>query len=258
MLSCEVEDILHWGSIGAVKLYLMVDEDHYAEIGNHANFVSDVKKAPAAGYNRPFQKCYRINPFLDAIVTENNPTEPEILLAGLCQIHRQFIEFAYNQPVDTPLNEWVCLIHGDWATEYYTLWHNEALTPTDLYLTKAELSVLYQAISTGKTLRNRYENYDIAERSALEKAVVNAAREDKTERNSSGRAETTLSLIELALTAVKLDRALIDNPYKLYTEINNNLRQHDLAEIQISDRAFADMLGVAKSSRIARQSKLTN
>ena len=69
MLSCEVEDILHWGAIGAVKLYLMVDENRYAEIGGHANFISDVKKAPDTGGGRPFQKSYRINPFLDASAT---------------------------------------------------------------------------------------------------------------------------------------------------------------------------------------------
>lgn len=253
MLSCEVEDILHWGAIGAVKLHLMVDEDRYAEIDKHANFIAEVKKAPAAGYSRPRQKRYRINTFLDAIVTENEPTEPDILLAGLCQIHRQFIEFAYNQPLDTPLNEWVCLIHGDWATEYYTLWHNEVLTPADLYITRSELGVLYQAINTGQPLKNKYEDYDIAKRDDLEKAVINTAKEAKTERNTAGNAKATLALTKLVLIQAGLDTDLVDNPHKIHTKINELLLAHKANpdngnHLGLTDNAFRDILSKGKSA----------
>lgn len=245
MLNCEVEDILHWGAIGAVKVYLMVDEDRYAEIGNHANFVSDVKKAPGAGYSRPFQKCYRINSFLDAIVTENNPSEPEVLLVGLCQIHRSFIEIAYNLPLDTPLNEWVCFIHGDWASDYYTLWHNEALKPADLYLTKNELNELHRAICNGERLNNKFDTYQIAEQVELEQAFVKAA---VVERNSPKKANAVMSLCELAISALKLDDSLINNHFSLQAELNRQLSKRGITEIE-GEKTLDDALGKAKSVR---------
>ncbi|MBZ9612568.1 hypothetical protein [Rheinheimera maricola] len=250
MLSCEVEDILHWGAIGAIRLYLMVDENRYAEIGDHANFIADVEKVLVSGGGRPFQKSYRITPFLDAIVTKNNPTEPEVLLAGLCQIHRQFIEFAYNQPLDIPLNEWVCIIHGDWATQYYALWHNEALTPADLYLTKDELSVLYNAINTGQTLKSKYNDTDIANSIAQNNELISTI---KPERNSPGRAKAVTALTELVLKLAGESDDLINNPHKLHRRINELMLEHKANEcggydLGITDIAYRDLIGAGRAA----------
>ena len=141
------------------------------------------------------------------------------------------------------------------VSEIGFVFRDQEVDTNDLLIDSESLAKLHKAIVTGEPLKSRFNDANIAK--DMQQKDRSAAI-TKSERNSSGRAEATLSLIELALTAAKLDRALIDNPYKLYTEINNNLRQHGLAEIQISDRAFADMLGIAKSSRLTRQSKLTN
>lgn len=246
MLECEIDDILHWGSIGAIDLHLMLNEDRYAEIDPLDSFLDDIKSLPSER-RRNHQSHYRLSKYLNASVTD---TTTDVLLSGLCKIHRSFIEFAYNQPHKKPLDEWVCSIKEDWSNNYFTIWHNESLTPLDLFITKPELVKLHQSITTGRTLKNKFDDGELFKQDLEEK---NRANNNKPERLTGGLAKSVVALTDLVLRLANKDSALMNNPHKLHTTINqllieNKANPDGCFDLGITDNAYRDLIAKGRSA----------
>lgn len=279
MLDCELEDILHWAEIGVIDVkYKVTDQNRlYGECeldkkdlawlfnNGEVEYMSPLREGEGFYWSNSasgqfiafeFTQFYETSQELEEVLmaaiqgTTNDTVFSKVSPFGLFSIS----SYSINEII-TGAKKLKNPVLTMPVSEIGFVFRDQEVDTNDLLIDSESLAKLHKAIVTGEPLKSRFNDANIAK--DMQQKDRSAAI-TKSERNSSGRAEATLSLIELALTAAKLDRALIDNPYKLYTEINNNLRQHGLAEIQISDRAFADMLGIAKSSRLTRQSKLTN
>lgn len=262
LLECEVEDLVHWALIGAVKLSLRPDEidqpyftvklpvyNKIKQLIDPAESVTSLALGMSALH-------FNTEDFLIAEQRSGFISFPGISISGIWRI-----EFPLIGPerVDKDSDAFNPLwLFSDNTAGVSVVCHTgpkARFRESEVLITYSELKKLHTAITTGTPLKSKYNDADIANSIAQNNELISAT---KPERNSPGRAEATLSIVELALKALNLQIELVDDPYKLYSQLNDLLRKHKLTEIQITDRGFADMLDKAKSARAARQPKLNS
>jgi hypothetical protein len=270
MLECEVEDLLHWGSTGELRLlhlargietdfafnfeqmaYLLESRQKIDPLFTQLAFTWELTNQHSVYINFrtlyendvDFHKAFKaltpsVEPFSGAVLFAS------IRLYGFFDVEALSVEELY--------------LNGSCETLFLSLDRTEVkqnfsclveqnIEPEQLFINKAELERVYQAITTGCLLSTDKEKLPFPEtmqRISDAKAAV--------ERNSAPRAELVLSLLELVLGE---ESSLIDNPYALYQRVNKQLREAKIIEPEITEQAFADILSKAKS---ARKNRLNN
>lgn len=270
MLECEVEDLLHWGGTGAIRLLYFAkdleaqsafDKQQFEYLFKSGKFESLFRENVLVGMGISVD-CDWMYPDKEELVSvfnnllcndgpgEFNELYALVTMNGL---------FAIDG--DHSLNN--LYISGNCKTFGLSLdyqgspvWYHFLVSDPDfsiekIFIEKQEMEKIYNAITTGTPLANEAKKvpHKITQTETMQR-ISNA--KAAAERNSAPRAELVLSLLELVLGE---DSSLIDNPYALYQRVNKQLREAKIIEPEITEQAFADILSKAKS---ARKDRLNN
>lgn len=262
LLECEVEDLVHWALIGAVKLCLKLEEIEQPYFSVKLPMYNEIKQLidPAESVTSLAlgMSVLHFNTE-DFLITEQHNglmTFPGASASGIWRIEFPLIGPERADKDSDAFNPlWLFSDNTAGVTVVCHTGPKARFRESEVLITYSELKKLHTAITTGTPLKSKNNDADIANNIAQNNELINAT---KPERNSPGRAEATLSIVELALKALNLQIELVDDPYKLYSQLNDLLRKNQLVEIQITDRGFADMLDKAKSARAARPPKLNS
>lgn len=243
MLDCEVEDLLHWVEIGAINLYLKIDDQ------NCGVLVLDKNEYQQLATIGDGDGSYKI---------------------GLSYI---FISQSLDESEFNPETELYCFevlaIQGLWAVDFNDLeasvfTGNDLFTPYSIYaettetidsvslldkksifftvdldsemefkisqlhIVKSDLEKLYNAITTGELLKNRFNNTDTSN----EMQKKESQRIRSIENNSPKKAMALMSLSEYVLKQANLHPELINRPDTLQTAINKELVKNKIPEIE--------------------------
>ncbi|MFC4655728.1 hypothetical protein ACFO3I_11985 [Rheinheimera marina] len=257
MLECEVEDLLHWGATYAIKLHYQAtglkayttfnsDQMNYIRTIDGFNQGNEINWKVTDKHTFRFQDFYKnINPAKLAASQQKPGYESELMqfvsLFGLFEVLENCLDELYRQgSVDLIF----LILTKPETKEEFLFFAPFTIEPSQLFITKSELDKIYQSITTGSQLiKNKGTTISPAAMQLISNAKAAA------ERNSAPRAELVLSLLELVLGE---DSSLIDNPYKLYEWVNQQLQKAKIIEPEITQQAFADILSKAKSARKTR------
>ncbi|WP_019675883.1 hypothetical protein [Arsukibacterium perlucidum] len=243
LLECEIEDILHWFEIGAIDLYLKVDDQ------NCGVLVLDKNE---------YQQ----------LVTMGEGTESYKIGLSYMFISGPIDESAFNPETEMYYFE-VDAIQGLWAVDYNDLEDslftgNDSFTPYSLYaetaeiidsvslidkktifftvdldsemkfqinqlqVTKTEIQKLHYAITTGEPLKSRFNDASLA----MEIHKKESHRQRPMENNSPKKAMALMSLSEYVLKKAELAPELMNRPDALQTAINKELLKNSIPEIE--------------------------
>lgn len=255
MLDCEIDDFLHWAETGAIKLWTKIDE-----------YNCGVLSLSAEDYS-----------FLVELI-ENQPqnsvsNEVEVAI-GISKLRIDRIDLLEHESATEVVFIEIIAANGLWAVDftdinYYldssrsrfnaVLVYSDSLNNTRFALDlDSEIYVEIESLIINRNDLEKLHNVIISGSPSVVPNEINTTspikkiEKNPLERNSMGRAETMLSIVELALSRSGLSPSLIDNPYKLYSAINDLLLEQKLPQIQISDKAFAGMLDQGKNARFKR------
>lgn len=268
MLECEVEDLLHWGATGAVKLLFWADNLRSETVLNYRDITSILSTCTESEIDSFFTQEFIWKPSAKCAVSIN-------FKEGYSEIGSLITTFENMFPDIDPFgNKWLYAalkLSGFFCLDLYSLedlyllrhcstigllvdqpafesrifFVRETLSAERIFIAQGELGRIYQAVTTGtllkaevKTVNTKIHHSDAIQRISDAKAAA--------ERNSAPRAELVLSLLELVLGE---ESSLIDNPYALYQRVNKQLREANIIEPEITEQAFADILSKAKSAR---------
>lgn len=276
MLDCEPEDLLHWGAIGAIDLTYK-----FGPQNDYDFFETEIKKSHIAWMLnngsvidlRPFAEGWSWQNGEQTIIVdftsaykgniENLETDLKLVMTGKdpsCTMWAKLsitgffpILAASLSDLETcaDFNGFAIEVKIDPNDESVLLFNNSRLNTGKLLIDKDNLLKVYNAITSGQSLKNKLNDTDVAKSIAKSSELYATV---KQERLTGGISKVVLALTELVLKQADEDSNLINSPHKLYERINQLLLKHKVNPecsyyVGVSDNGFRDIIAKARSAQ---------
>lgn len=234
MLECEEEDIEHWYELMFIDLCFKLNHSDCKT--SFCTFEDEISKSIEDPLHRQFEINYlksSIKPY------ESVKHGASIYIIPLAEV---------NINDETKEFEFVTS-HGDQIFKISWSWPEEK--SPDLVVCRNDLEKLHLSITTGEPLEPKSINSALV--SNLSSHINELIRDKPKERLTPGISKAVMALTDLVLKIEGEDPSLINNPYKLYSRINELMLKYKANsnggfDLGISDNAFRDILSKARST----------
>lgn len=266
LLECEIDDLWHWHEIGAINFWIHLnhskDSGFYVCV-DERDFDSLIQLKEST-YNKDHH-CHDLDLGLSRLLIDEEYFD-EIYLKNSCFLIEGSVSGLWR--VETWSFNEAFSNDEQHAFSYFTSSNKlgfeirisfpgaggKAVYINDFLIVRGGLEKLYNSITNGVSLTNRFNNEDIA--NELKLREEKHENETKPERKTGGISKATLALTELVLKLSGQNSDLINDPHVLHRKINELLQEYDVnAEggyyIGVTDNGFRDIIAKGRSARVS-------
>ncbi|WP_116473822.1 hypothetical protein [Zobellella maritima] len=244
MLECEVEDIIHWGSIGAIRLCCHIDGIPFFLHGdltcpeNYGKRIDGAMSYSIQFVNHAYFYTHTLNGRPSPTLGNAHGLWP-LSIWGMKEIEQKGgisasqVEFYAKNDEGVEAMVTPAISGPDYET---------VITKGDLWVTQTELVKLHHSITNGEPLPNIYNNAELAQRAKEQEAMTQLIAEP---RATAKQSDMITSLIDLHFT--EKGQRLDDMGHQAFF---NNVLAPALAAAKIAcpvtERAFDDWMQKAR------------
>jgi hypothetical protein len=266
LLECETDDLWHWEEIGAIKFWTHLnhseDSGFYVLVGER-DFHSfmQLEEATLNKYHHfhfldfGLSRLLIDDEYFDEMYLKNSGFLVEGSVSGLWIVDTSSFNEAFSNDEQHAFSYFTSSNKLGFEIRIgFPAAGGKAININDLLIVREDLEKLYNSITTGEPLKNRYNSSDVAKE--MQKKESEWLKEIKPERLTNGISKATLALTELVLKLSGQNSGMINDPHVLHRKINELLREYKVnAEgghyIGVTDNGLRDIIAKGRSARLS-------